>query len=284
MGSQFFVTLPSNSSHNYYPLNTMTNFTTRLHTILDLSGSWECGISEVNYPRNWYTVQHGGGRFSLTVDVASILDRNDMLPITVDYEITPGYYEAVLDIVSEMNNQLLKPHASDAMAMIPRDQYPKFRYSKVSKKVHITVPGESYFTFSSSLVSILGIGVNQNPLDSASIKERRIDGAPTYTWKADQVSDISRGINNLFIYCDIIESTIVGDTKAPLLRIVEAKGSIGEIITRTYDDPRYIPLQKKNFDSIEIDIRDQLGAPIQFETGRVIVTLHFRRTQNPYYL
>jgi hypothetical protein len=183
-----------------------------------------------------------------------------------------------------VNNLFMKPHPSGIIPMLSREQYPRIKYSKLSKKVYFTVPGESYFIFSPSLVSILGIGSSQNPFDLASIKEQRIDIAPTYTWKTEHVSDISSGINNLFIYCDVIESTVVGDTIAPLLRIVEAKGSVGEIITRTYDDPRYVPLQKKNFDSIEIDIRDQLGSPIQFETGRVIVTLHFRRTQNPYYL
>ena len=100
----------------------------------------------------------------------------------------------------------------------------------------------------------------------------------------ERVCDIAAGINSLYVYCDVLEHVPVGDTKAPLLRIVEAKGSTHEVIHMIYDKPRYLPLQKKNFDSIEIDIRDCFGEKISFENGQVVVILEFNRAKNPYFL
>ena len=90
--------------------------------------------------------------------------------------------------------------------------------------------------------------------------------------------------NVVYVYCDVVENVPVGDTVAPLLRIVNANGPFGTIINRTFERPRYIPIQKKNFGSLEIDIRDGFGRPIPFEFGTVIATLHFRRSTSPYLL
>jgi hypothetical protein len=76
----------------------------------------------------------------------------------------------------------------------------------------------------------------------------------------------------------------VGDTQAPLLRIVETSGKYGDKIRVNFDPPRYIPVQKQEFDSLEIDIRDEYGSPVSFESGQSVVTVHFRRTTNPYFL
>ena len=43
-------------------------------------------------------------------------------------------------------------------------------------------------------------------------------------------------------------------------------------------------IAEKSFDSIQIVIRDDLGEKIQFQNGKVLVTLHFRRTRSQYFL
>ena len=84
-------------------------------------------------------------------------------------------------------------------------------------------------------------------------------------------------IHGLYVYCNLAESVPVGDVEAPLLRVVSAKGKNGEMQQRNFDQLRYIPLQKKHFDSVEVFIRDDLGNPIPFESGKLLVTLHFKR-------
>ena len=92
------------------------------------------------------------------------------------------------------------------------------------------------------------------------------------------------GVQALYVYCDLLQFTNVGDIKAELLRVVNSGDEVGDVVTRYYERPRYVPLQKKNFDSIQIIIRDDFGEKIQFENGKVLLTLHFRRAIGRYLL
>ena len=88
--------------------------------------------------------------------------------------------------------------------------------------------------------------------------------------------DLYRGFNSLYVYCDAAEAIPVGDTKAPLLRVVDAARNFGDLIHRLYTTPQYVPVSRKEFNTMEIYIRDGTGRPVPFEFGKVIATLHFR--------
>ena len=92
------------------------------------------------------------------------------------------------------------------------------------------------------------------------------------------------GLHAIYVYCDLLENVPVGDTLAQLLGIVASDGKMGETIKKSFDKPRYVPLQKKTFDTVEIFIRDAHGKPVAFENGRSTVTLHFRRVKESYFL
>jgi hypothetical protein len=77
---------------------------------------------------------------------------------------------------------------------------------------------------------------------------------------------------------------IVGDTKAPLLRSVGITGQQGSTVRHLFEKPMYVPLQKKHFESIEIDIRTDAGEVVPFQYGRSMVTLHFRKSRDLYFL
>ena len=96
--------------------------------------------------------------------------------------------------------------------------------------------------------------------------------------------DSNRGFHNLYVYCDAAEAIPVGDIKAPLLRMVDAAGNFGDLIHRLYTTLQYDSASKKEFNTLEIDIRDDTGRPVPFEFGKVVGTLHFRRSRNPYFL
>src|SRR5206468_10919616 len=128
--------------------------------------------------------------------------------------------------------------------------------------------------FPTPLESILGLTQAQGRMCN-STQER-------LTIKGELPCDLQTGIHALYIYCDLLQFTHVGHIKAPLLRVVDSGEETGGVVTRYYERPRYVPLQKKNFDSIQIVIRDDLGEKIQFESGKVLLTLHFRRAQNNY--
>ena len=86
--------------------------------------------------------------------------------------------------------------------------------------------------------------------------------------------DPNRGFNSLYVYCDAAEAIPVGDIKAPLLRVVDAAGNFGDLIHRFYTTPQYVPVSRKEFNTVEIDIRDDSERPVPFEFSKVVVTLH----------
>ena len=101
--------------------------------------------------------------------------------------------------------------------------------------------------------------------------------------------DIVR-IHSLMIYSNLVEYSIVGDTKAPLLRcfpfISKLKG--GDIITtgqymnyQTFTNLQFRPLLKNSFHNIQIDLRDTSGEKIPFvSVGITRLVLMFRKVSN----
>lgn len=102
-------------------------------------------------------------------------------------------------------------------------------------------------------------------------------GPLTIGMQSHQPFDVNQGLNLMYVYCDIAAHTIVGDTKTPLLRVCNVTGKQGEIVRHTYVQPHYVPVGRREFDSIEIAINNELGNPMPFEYGKSVITLHFRR-------
>lgn len=50
MTNRFYLTLPSNSSAEYYPDNTVAQFSTKLAKAYELDGDWEVGLVEIVMP------------------------------------------------------------------------------------------------------------------------------------------------------------------------------------------------------------------------------------------
>ena len=96
---------------------------------------------------------------------------------------------------------------------------------------------------------------------------------------AEANPDIHAGQYSLFVYCNVVRPQIVGNTLAPILRAVSIRGRYGEVINELYDNPHYVPVLKKEFDNIEINISDDMGHLVNFNYGKVFVKLHFRMKQ-----
>jgi len=75
---------------------------------------------------------------------------------------------------------------------------------------------------------------------------------------------MSSNIRSVYVYCDLLEHVSVGDTKAPLLRIVDKSTELEGNVNRVFNPTLYVPLQKKCFDSVEIDMMIDIGVPSRF--------------------
>ena len=81
---------------------------------------------------------------------------------------------------------------------------------------------------------------------------------------------VNGDINSVYIYCDILEHVTVGDTKAPLLRIVDKDRKKRGNVHQTFNPIQYVPLQKKNFDTVEVNTMTDGGRPVPFRYRKSI--------------
>ena len=85
----------------------------------------------------------------------------------------------------------------------------------------------------------------------------------------------------MYVYSDIVSPYLVGDVQTSLLRVVEMNSDRLEIVSTKFDNPYYLPVARRNFDTIEININSELGTPIPFAGGKSVAILHFKRCDGP---
>ena len=256
---------------NYYPNNTLTQYTTRLANAISLSGDWEVGLVEIHYQHSWQNLDDIEGRFIYT----QLVPVSGAPPAYIRQllQLSPGNYDSIENLVRAINDCI-----KEVVNEHDLDEYPTFSYNPITKRLNGDINDGAELHLSPALCAILGIDKSQNPIKPLNCKSYPL------RWTSSQACDINRGFSSMYVYCDALEHVPVGDTKAPLLRIVRISDRSGDIVHTIYEKPLYIPLQQKNFDSIQIDIRSDFGKPIPFDYGKVIVTLHFRRCKLPYLL
>lgn len=90
--------------------------------------------------------------------------------------------------------------------------------------------------------------------------------------------DYRRSIHNIYIYCSLCENTDVGDKRVPLLRNVAFNiEKFGRTINVLFDSPLYVNVNTKLIESIDVELRDDMGVLVPFIEGKTVLTLHFRR-------
>ena len=240
----FYVTLPSNSSMDVYPENTLSNYRVKLPTSLQLSGEWEVGLVEIAYPHSWYVLSPNSSKISI---------RSEQDSSFREIDLKGRHFRRIEGVASHLLPGYL------------RDLY-SITYNDTTCKVTITPEPGHELLLEGQICSTLGFD------DPCII---------TTTTEAPYPAALN-AVHHLFVYTDIIESQVVGHVKAPLLKTVPVHGDFGDTNNIEYQNPHYYPLRQSVIDTIEIDIRDDTGKKVSFERGRVIVKLHFRQKRSSY--
>ena len=92
--------------------------------------------------------------------------------------------------------------------------------------------------------------------------------------------DVNWAGHTVFVYCDLVQNSIVGDVTAPLLRSTVVRGKYGENVHEVFHRPMYLPLRTNHFDTVRISIKSESGESVPFTFGNSCITLHFRRIVN----
>ena len=98
----------------------------------------------------------------------------------------------------------------------------KFSYESVTQKFIAHVKSKTKFTLYGDLPDILGFGAGSGDSTTSLTSSAR-----SMFVRASSIVDLRRGFESLYVYSSIVESRIVGDKIAPLLRIVPITGRQG---------------------------------------------------------
>ncbi len=85
--------------------------------------------------------------------------------------------------------------------------------------------------------------------------------------------------SSLYVYTDIIDLERVGDTMAPLLRTIPIEDTTKDsmLVSHTFHRVYYKRVNRNTISSILMELHDDRGDEIKFESGLVIAVLHFRK-------
>ena len=186
--TQIYLHLPSNSSLDNFPRNTLTEYRVCLPQSIMLSGDWEVALTDIHYPHSWNNVQGDfQNRFYL---------RNPKLDgMWEALTVPPGHYSSITDVIAKMNEVV------DEGDRFKDDV--QFSFNTLNRKVtvHLQNSAEVYF---SDIGQMHGFSSNTR-ISNTSIAVRE--------------ADLEQGFHDLYVYCDIIQAQFVGDSLVPLFEL-----------------------------------------------------------------
>eukprot|EP00745_Piridium_sociabile_P016481 TRINITY_DN24483_c1_g2_i1.p3 TRINITY_DN24483_c1_g2~~TRINITY_DN24483_c1_g2_i1.p3 ORF type:complete len:255 (+),score=34.22 TRINITY_DN24483_c1_g2_i1:1052-1816(+) len=246
----FYLTLPSNSSMEYYPDNQPSHFLTKLPQAIELNADYEVGLSEILVSNTYFNLGMDEGWFQLRTDEDS--DQKYL-------KIPGGLYESAEDMLKEMRRVIKE--------VVPKkkQEYIELEFVRASRTVmfKLTKTGSA-------------IKVSKKLAEIFALKKDFLVGRGTVAYSTHPVQ-LHKGREGIFVYCDLVQPRPVGDALVPLLRIVPTGNRNKDVIHHIFEKPNYIPLSRFNFNTVEILLTNDTGKPLSFGQGKTIATLHFRR-------
>ena len=142
MKSHFYVTLPSDSSADYYPNNTVARFVTKLPERIRIEGDYEMGLAEIIYPHSWYNLHNEDNKYW----IAAVPKDRATFPKVY---IQSGYYQDGYALADMLNREC---HRSFV------DLDVKFIFSEAIGRFSLSVrsPGAFLFGMSEDLKLYMG--------------------------------------------------------------------------------------------------------------------------------
>ena len=132
-----------------------------------------------------------------------------------------GYYTTVQDFIDAINKAFLNKLQNENI---------KFSFNPRTGKVKVTLAPDHKVAFFGNMSTMLGYGG-----ETTKVQQTR---------ESPYIADLFR-ITAIYVYCDIVQPQIVGDTSAPSLRTIPVSEKSGEVITKTFTNTQYVPVTKR---------------------------------------
>lgn len=279
------IELVSDSSDEIYPNNTLTNFRNLLGQPLTLDGDWEVALEHISFSSLYHNVTDGYFRFEPDSRWIHNINRND--PTVYDITIPSGFYPTVESVGFAMNREMelrkerrnhhfrndgdTEPYVTVAVDDITKHSKLRFAFDFVKE-----------FRLSSDLKNILGFR------DHDALKKPFKMFSITPSLESDLPVDIDN-LHTVLVYTDIVEYTVVGDVKAPILRCLpfqtlkEKSNLVIKETSRdyTFENLIYHKLSVRLLTSIKIELKKLDGNffPVKGDHPTRVM-LHLRRIKS----
>ena len=180
----------------------------------------------------------------------------ELIPI----KIPRGHYDSISQI-----GELITKRIDPAQEM-------KSNYSTITEK----------FEFSNKLYELIFASREAYVFDRLGYNssKKEIDNLSFYLARVDREGDMRatlEDINTIFVYSDIVDYQLVGNTKATLMGVFPTTGRHYDQQSWQFNPFQYIAVSSEEIRSITMSMRTPEGDPVPFLSGNSLCRLHFRR-------
>jgi len=281
-----YITLSSKAQSVFFP-NKSNNFKVKLKQEVDLSnGNWKVALTKITFPFTWYNLEQENAKLSIihtkkedSSSVCRLFSDEEMRVIAIanrakgkpesacqyfdktEINLLPGYY----DNAAELTDYMVKEFKFKNYGT---------QYERLSFLSYSMQNGNRSFLFGQEAV----LFTNASKFVDA-LKLSGGEGSPSsnsFLGKIVANSNFEK-INNIYVYSNIVDHNLVGDSSYQLLTLVPVEGKYGNYITYSPFRPEYKPVAKNIISDIEIQLNRANGDLIKFQSGSIDITLHFKR-------
>jgi len=243
--SQFYLTLPSNSNEE----NSASVFTTNLPQNI-----------EIIDPNSWFNITDND-------NLIEFFDAGKQVKHKI--KILWGRYETADELIDVLNSAI---RFSTNREKATYEDYFNFSYVKQKKTINMYL----------NTALIKNVKISRNITYMLGFREQDftyIDYTTpaTIDLQAYNTAVVSCAMNYLYLYCDVLEPQVIDTKLAPILQVVNVEWKYTELVSRIYTSPHYVPILKKCFNSIDINIKNDQDLPVNFTFGKTIVKFIFEK-------
>lgn len=261
----FYVSFSSDVPDPVYDqTNKIADFLTKLNPPIVLQGSgWKMALVSLHLTNSFDSLRQDQDYFfKLFRFVGDSKDPSKRLGTKITLPKNKRY-NTIPEIIKDMNN----------LVYTGKDSV-NFHYNKLYDRVYILglKVGESCY-LSDGLREVLGY------------KENIIEPEPdnnfhqTYGIEGPLVPGLYYQWNSIFVYTDIVQRSRIGNTSAPILRILPRKTTNEEVISYSFQPLIYLDISRQNIEIVHFSFRTEKNNIIPINRGLISLTVEFRKDE-----
>lgn len=205
--------------------------------------------------------------------------------------IDEGEHKDAASIVRQMNNKLQGMYRKRFPEQHQEEPVEFIKYNPLKRRVRFNNLRQSRYIIvapsHSSIINMLGYGSRCVKLKTRSNRQldvlivEHIDVAHSRfrmlnpLRKTEKVN--LRILDNVFIYSDIVEQSLIGTSQANIIGFFPIKSSFGETGYWCFNPPYDYQVIKSYIDTISIKLCRENGELFPFRNGKIIIRLLFKR-------